>query len=190
MNVFYFPTGDKNKDSGLEIELMVDTGAACSSFRYHTSSEIAQFLEPITVVRSKQKTRTYTGAIILMLGHNTLNFSFDSDGKHCFHPQVWITEIKTANLLGKEFCRKYIVKLHFDIPALELKDTLNAICYGSLCATKPYPYLSVIKAIRKLHYININATTSRVCKYRPEDNKQALHQEQPSLLIRKEQLLD
>ena len=28
MNVFYFPTGDSKKDSGLEIEVMVGTGAA------------------------------------------------------------------------------------------------------------------------------------------------------------------
>ena len=30
MNAFYFPTGDNQKDSGLEIEYMLDTGAACS----------------------------------------------------------------------------------------------------------------------------------------------------------------
>ena len=138
MNVFYFPTGDSKKDSGLEIEFMVDTGAACSIINYRTFCEISQFLQPITVVRSKQKTRTYTGEEIPMLGHTTLNFSFDSDGQHCFQLQLWITETKTANLLGIEFCRKYISKLHFDIPALELKDTANhnllrqPLCYQTL----------------------------------------------------------
>ena len=116
---------------------MVDTGAACSIINYRTFYEISQFHQPITVVRSKQKTRTYTG------------------------------ETKTANLLGIEFCRKYISKLHFDIPALELKDTPNTICYGSLCATKPYPYLSLIRAIRIPHQIHIDAKTS-VYKYQPE----------------------
>ena len=165
MNVFYFPTGDSKKDSGLEIEFMVDTGAACSIINYRTFREISQFLQPITAVRGKQKTRTYTGEEIPMLGHTTLNFSFDSDGQHCFQLQLWITETKTANLLGIEFCRKYISKLHFDIPALELKDTPNTIWYGSLCATKPYPYLSLIKAIRIPHQIHIDAKTSRVYKY-------------------------
>ena len=133
--------------------------------------EISQFLQPITVVRNKQKTRTYSGEKITMLGHTTLNFSFVSDGQHCFQLQLWITETKTANLLGIEFCRKYISKLHFDIPALELKDTPNTICYGSLCATKPYLYLSLIRAIRILHQMHIDAKTSRVYKYQPEDEQ-------------------
>ena len=79
MNVFYFPTGDSKNDSGLEIELIVDTGAACSIINYHTFCENSPFHQPITVVRSKQKTRTYNGEEIPMLGNKTLNFSFDSD---------------------------------------------------------------------------------------------------------------
>ena len=70
--------------------------------------------------------------------------------------------------MGIVFCRKYFSKNTFDIPALELEDTPNTICYGSLCATKPYPYLSLIKAIRIPHQINIDAKTSRVYKYRPQ----------------------
>ena len=95
----------------------------------------------------------------------------DSDGLNSFQQQLWITETKTANLLGIYFCRKCISKFHFDIPALELKDTPNTICYGSLCATKPYPYLSLIKVIRKPHQIQIDAKTSRVYKYRSEDEQ-------------------
>ena len=71
--------------------------------------------------------------------------------------------------MGIEFCRKCISKIHFVIiPPLELKDTPNAICYGSLCATKPYSYLSLIKAIWIPHQIHIDAKTSLVYKYRPE----------------------
>ena len=102
-----------------------------------------------------------------MLGHTTLKFTFDSDGQHCFQLQLWITESKTANLLGIEFSRKYISKLPFDIPALELKDT-NTFSYGSLCATKLYFYLSLITAIRIPHPIHFDAKKSRVHKYRPE----------------------
>ena len=102
---------------------MVDTdfsGAAFSIVSYRTFSEVHQFLQPITVVRSKQ-TRTGTGEMIPMLGHFTLNFSFDPDGQRCFQLQFWVTEIITSNLLGFEFCRNYISKLHFELPALELK---------------------------------------------------------------------
>ena len=129
MNVFYFPTGDSKKDSGLGIEFVVDTGAACSIINYRTFCEVFHFLQPITVVRSKQKTRKYTGEEIPLLGHTTLNFSFDSDGQHCFQLQLSIT----AKFLGNEFSRKFISKLHFDIPALELKDTLIHLLWQPLC---------------------------------------------------------
>ena len=48
MNAFYFQTGDSQKDNGLEIEYMLDTGAACSIINYRTFLEIAQFRQPIT----------------------------------------------------------------------------------------------------------------------------------------------
>ena len=52
MNAFDFPTGDSQKDSGLEIEFMLGTDAACSIINYQTFLEISQFRQPITVVRS------------------------------------------------------------------------------------------------------------------------------------------
>ena len=113
MNAFYFPTGDSQKDSGLEIEFMLDTGAACSIVNYRKFLEIAQFRQPITVARSRQKTKTYTGDIVPMIGHTTLSFSFDSDREHQFELRIWITETQTSNILGSEFCRQYVSKLHF-----------------------------------------------------------------------------
>ena len=88
MNAFYFPTGDSQNDSGREIKFMLDIGAACSIINYRTFLEIAQYRQPITGVRSKQKTKTYTGDFVPMIGHTTLSFSFDSDGEH--HIELWI----------------------------------------------------------------------------------------------------
>ena len=79
MKAFYFHTGDNQKDSGLEIDFMLDTGAAWLIINYRTCLENAQFRQPITVVRSKQKTKTYTADIVRMIGHTTISFSFDSD---------------------------------------------------------------------------------------------------------------
>ena len=84
MNAFYFPTGDSQEYSGLEIEIRLNTGAACSIINYRTFLKIAQFRQPITVVRSKQRTKTYTGDIVPMIGHTSLSFIFDSDGQHQF----------------------------------------------------------------------------------------------------------
>ena len=148
---------------------MLDTGAACSIINYRTFLETAQFRPLVTVVRSKQKTKTYTGDIEPMIGQTTLSFSFDSDGENQFEPRKWITETQTSNLLGIEFCRQYVSKLHFEIPAIELKTTANAICYGNMCSRKPYPFVSKIHTIRTPHQIHIDAKTSRACNYSSDD---------------------
>ena len=165
MNGFYCPTGDSQKGSGLKIEFRLDTGAACSIIKYRTFLEFAQFRQPITVVRSKQKTKTYTGNIVPMIGHTTTSFSFVSDGEHQFELRIWITETHTSNLLGIEFCRQYVSKLLFEIPAKELKNTANAICYGNMCSTNPYPFVSKMHSIGTPHQIHIEAKTCRVWKY-------------------------
>ena len=127
---------------------MLDTGAACSIKNDRTFLEIAQFRHTITVVRSKQKTKTFTVDNVPMIGHTTLPFRFDSDGEHQFELRIGITETQTSNLLGIEFCRRYVYKLHFEIPAIEPKNTANAICYGNMCSTKPYAFVSKIHTTR------------------------------------------
>ena len=169
MTAFYFPKGDSQKDGGLESEFMRDTGAACLILNYRTILEIAQLRQPITVVRIKQKTKTYTGGIVSMIGHTIPSFSFDSDEEHQFELKIWITETQTANLVRIEFCRQYLSKLHFEIPAIEHKNTANAISYGNMCSTKLYPFVSNTNSIRTPHPILINAETSRVWNLSSED---------------------
>ena len=48
-NIFNFATGDAQKDSGLEIEFMLDTGVSCSIINYRTFREMSQFQHPIMV---------------------------------------------------------------------------------------------------------------------------------------------
>ena len=148
---------------------MLDTGAACSIINYRTFEEIAHFEQPITVVRSKQLTETYTGEVIPMLGSTPITFSFDSDGLHPVELKFCITEAKTPNLLGIDFCRQLVSELHFDLPAIELKDSPNTFCYSNLCATKPFPYVSKIETIRTDNPICIDAKTTRLHKHSCEN---------------------
>ena len=60
-NFFYFATGDTQKDSGLEIEFLLDTGASSSIINYRTFWEICQMQHPISVTRSTIQTKTYSG---------------------------------------------------------------------------------------------------------------------------------
>ena len=64
-NFFFFATGDTQKDSGLEIEFMLDTGASSSILNNRTFWEICQTQHRITAKRSTTQTRTYSGEVCL-----------------------------------------------------------------------------------------------------------------------------
>ena len=98
-NFFYFAAGDTQKDSGLEIEFLLDldTGASSSIINYRTFREICQTQHPITVKKSTTQTRTYSGQVVHLIGFATLTFSCDPDGHFFFPLTVWITErLKTS----------------------------------------------------------------------------------------------
>ena len=118
-NFFFFATGDTQKDSGLEIEFMLDTGASSSIINYRTFWEICQTQHPISVTRSTIQTKTYSGQVVPMIGLARLTFSYDPDGQFTFPLTVWITEMKTQNLLGMGFCQKQVSILIY--PELNLK---------------------------------------------------------------------
>ena len=119
-NFFYFATGDTQKDSGLEIEFMLDTGASSSIINYRTFWEICQTQHPITVKKSTTQTRTYSDQVVPMIGFATLTFSYDTDGQFSFPLTVWITEVKTQNLLGMDFCQKQVSGIRFNLPGIAL----------------------------------------------------------------------
>ena len=79
-----------------------------------------------------------------MIGFATLTFSYDPDGQFFFHLTVWITEMKTQNLLGMDFCQKQVSGIHFDLPGIELKEPPNTVCYGGLHQKKFYTFISQI----------------------------------------------
>ena len=160
-NFFYFTTGETQKDSGLEIEFMLDTGASSSIINYRTFWEICQNQHPITVRRSTTQTRTYSGQVVPMIGFATLTFSYNTDGQFSLHLTVWITEMKTQNLLGMDFCQKQISGIHFDFPGIELKEPPNTVCYGSLHQNKSYASISQILTIRTPHAMHIEAKSAR-----------------------------
>ena len=168
-NFFYFATGDTQKDSGLEIEFMLDTGSFRSIINYRNFWEICQAQHPITVKRSTTETKTSSGQVVPMIGFAALTFSYDPDGQFPFPLTVWINEMKTQNLLGMDFCQKQVSGIHFDLPGIELKEPANTVCYGSLHQNKSYPFISQILTIRTPHALHIEAKSARCWKYSPED---------------------
>ena len=99
-----------------------------------------------------------------IVGHATLPFSVESDGKHQFQLRIGIAKTQVSNLLGIEFCRQYSSNLQFEVPAKKLKETANAICYENCCSTKPYSFVSNVHSIRTSQQIFIHGKTSRFGK--------------------------
>ena len=148
---------------------MLDTGASTSIINYRTFWEICQTQHPISVKRRTIQTKTYSGQVVPMIGLATLTFSYDPDGQFTFPFTVWITEMKTQNLLGMDFCQKQVSGIHFELPGIELKEPSNTVCYGSLHQNKSYPFISRIITIRTPHAMHIEAKSARCWKSSPED---------------------
>ena len=166
---FYFATGDTQKDSGLEIEFMLDTGASSSIINYRTFWEICQIQHPITVKRSTTQTKTYFCQVVPIISFATLRSSYNPDGQFSFPSTVWITEMKTQNLLGMEFCQKQVSGIHFYLPRIELKEPPNTVCYRTLHQNKSYSFISQILTLRTPHAMNFEAKGARCWKFSLED---------------------
>ena len=74
-----------------------------------------------------------------MVGYATIEFSYDPNGEYSFPLIVWITEMKTQNLLGLDFCQNQASRIHFDLPGIELRQPPKTFCYGSLHQNKTFP---------------------------------------------------
>ena len=119
--------------------------------------------------KSTTQTKTYSGQFVPMIGFATLTSSYDPDGQSSFPLTFWITELKTQNLLGMDFCQKQVPGIHFDLPGIELKEPPNTVCYGSLHQNKSYSFISQILTIQTAHAMHIEAKSARCWKYSPED---------------------
>ena len=164
LNIFHFATGDTQKNSGLEIEFMLDTGAFCSIFNYRTFWEICRLQHPITIQESTKLTKTYLGQRVSMIGYATITFSYDPDGQFIFPLTVWITKMRTQDLLGMLFCQKQVSVMHFDLPGIGIKNLPKSICYGSFHQNKSYPHLLQILTSRTLYTMCIDAKSARCWK--------------------------
>ena len=110
---------------------MLDTGASSSIINYPSFWEICHLQHPITIQISTKVTQTYSGQTVPTIGYASITFSYDPDGQFIFPLTVWITEMRTQNLPGMDFCQKKVSEIHFDLPGIEIKNPPESICYSS-----------------------------------------------------------
>ena len=106
-----------------------------------------------------------------MIGYASIDFSYDPNGEYSFPLTVWITEMKTQDLLGMDFCQSQTSGIHFDLPGIELWQPPKTFCYGSLHQNKTFPYVSRILTVRLPYTMYVDAKSARCWKYSPEDPK-------------------
>ena len=170
-NIFYFATGDAQKDSGLEIEFMLDTGASCSIINYRNFWEISEFHHPTMMHRINKLTKTYSGQVVPMISYATIEFSYDTNGEYSFPLAVWITEMRTQNLLGMDSFQNQASGFHFNLPGIELRQPPKTFCCGSVHQNKTFPYVSRILTVQLPYTMHVDAKSSRCWKYSPGDPK-------------------
>ena len=149
---------------------MLDTGASCSIINYRTFWQICQLQHPITIQKSTKVTKTYSGQTVPMIGYATIPFSYDTDGQFIFPLTVWITEMRTQNLLGMDFCQKQVSGIHFDLSGIKIKNPPKSICYASFHQNKSYPHSLQILTIRTPYTMCIVAKSARCWKFSPTDS--------------------
>ena len=148
---------------------MLDTGVSRSIIIYRTFWEICQLQHPITIQKSNKVTKTYSGQTVPMIGYATITFSYDPDGQFILPLTMWITEMRTQNLLEMDFCQKQVSGFHFDLPGIKIKNPPKLICNGSFHQNKSYPHLSQILTVRTPYTMYIDAKSARCWKYLPTD---------------------
>ena len=127
---------------------MLDPGSTCTIINYPTFIELNQLGQQLNIQNSGNKTRTNKGSEIRMIGYTITTSYFDTDGKYKANHRVWVTEEKTFNLLGVDFCHTFLKALYLDIPAVELKTSdKGVLIYGSLNNEKEYPQVSKLNAV-------------------------------------------
>ena len=170
-SIFYFATADAQKDSGLEIEFMLDTGASFSIINYRTFWEISQFQHPIMVHRSNKLTKTYSDQVVPMIGYATIELNYDTNGEYSYPLIVWITEMKTENLLGMDFCQNQVSGINFNLYGIELRQPPKTFCYKSLHQNKTFIHVSRILTVRLPYTMHVDAKSARCWKYSTGDPK-------------------
>ena len=95
-----------------------------------------------------------------MISHATITFSYDPDGQFMFPLTVRITEMRTQNLLGMDFCQKQLSGILFDLRGIEIKKPPKSICYGSIHQNKSCPHLSQTFTIRTPYKMCIEAKSA------------------------------
>ena len=96
-----------------------------------------------------------------MIGCATITFSYDPDGQFIFPLTLWITDMRTQNLLDMNFCQKQVSGTQFDVTEIEIKNPSKSICFGSFDQNKSHPHLSQILTIRTPYTVCIDAKCAR-----------------------------
>ena len=137
LNIFYFVTGDYQKDNGMETEFMLDRGVSCSITNYRKFWEICQLKHPITWQKRSKVTKTYSRQTVPMIGYATITFCWDPYGQFILLLTVWISEMRTQNLPSKVFCPKQVPGIQINLNYQGLRTLQSRSSTATFTKTNP-----------------------------------------------------
>ena len=128
-----------NKNSGLEIEFLLDTGTTCSIINYNTFKAISDVGQNVTVLETQTRKTAFNISEFRMLGSTILPLSLNLACKYEMKHKVWITHEHTTNMLGMHIFHLYCSSPNLKIPFLGLKTFQGSSMYGKDRKDEEYP---------------------------------------------------
>ena len=171
VDLYVHTTGDRNKNSGLEIEFLLDTGATCSVITFNTFQAISDVGQNFTIVQTQTRSTAFNNSEIRMLGHTILPFSLDIAGHYEIKHKVWITHKHTTNILVMQYFHEFCLSLKFEIPLLGVKTFQGSSIYGKHQKDMEYPGCSKFSPITLNKPVTIEPLSTYVIKHQcPNEN--------------------
>ncbi len=181
LNLFAFPrdvkkfgTNDSNAENpqtapakGVDIQLLIDTGASVSIMNYETFTEINR-IQPLKLEKSNIRVRAANLQPIPMLGKCKINLSYNSINTYHVTHEFWVYKPKIGhqNLLGMDFLNKEVSAINFKDHTLTPKRFPNGTLAIESVETMNAPYCSRIYNLTSYTDFHIQPNTVRMISFR------------------------
>ena len=168
IKLYQHPVGDKNRNNGLETQILLDTGATCSLINFDSYEQYCK-LQPLQLNKSRSNAVAVNGENLKLIGYTNFDSTFGTNTDNPVKIKAWISAKDGCdlNILGMDFISHNINSINFPNLNLELKkypDIKNPI---SVVRSKSYSYLSFYQNVFLDKNITIAPKSSRVISISP-----------------------
>ena len=146
IDLLQFDVRDKEKNYGIETQILVETGSTCFLITYPTYIELAKH-KTLKAARPAVRTCGINGTELDILGFDYIISNFDIEGKYPIRHKDWIFGPggKEYNILGIDFLSQFGESLKFSDLVLSLKTYTGQWVAMSPKKEKKFPYITEVR---------------------------------------------